>query len=150
MNGEEVKRLARLTWKQARRLVILVVGATIILTGVALLVLPGPGVVVIVIGMALLATEFVWAKRLLARSQDTASDATHRTLRFFGWRREISWLKRSNRTGAAQSAERAPDEDTAETGLEAEQADGLRSAPDHAGAGERCGRPSRVEPADPT
>lgn len=40
-------------------------GAALILAGVALLVLPGPGLLVIVAGLALLATEYAWARRRL-------------------------------------------------------------------------------------
>ena len=55
------------TLRQARRLVILVVGLTVHLIGLAMIVLPGPAVVVIPIGLPILATEFVWARRLLRR-----------------------------------------------------------------------------------
>lgn len=55
------------TLKQARRLLVIVIGFTVLLIGLALLVLPGPAFVVIPIGLAILATEFVWARRLLAR-----------------------------------------------------------------------------------
>jgi uncharacterized protein (TIGR02611 family) len=34
-----------------------------LLTGVALIVLPGPGLVVMLLGLGILATEFAWAKR---------------------------------------------------------------------------------------
>jgi len=61
-----------LTWNHARRLVILVIGATLLLVGVALLVLPGPAMVVIPLGLAVLGTEFVWARRLLRRVKDGA------------------------------------------------------------------------------
>ena len=60
------------TLRQARRLVVVVVGFTVLLIGVAMLVLPGPAVVVIPIGLTILATEFVWAARLLHRMKQTA------------------------------------------------------------------------------
>jgi uncharacterized protein (TIGR02611 family) len=41
-------------------------GPLVILAGVAMLVLPGPGLVVIVLGVALLALEYEWARGLLA------------------------------------------------------------------------------------
>jgi uncharacterized protein (TIGR02611 family) len=53
------------TLRQARRLIVAVIGFTVLLIGVALLVLPGPAVLVIPAGLAILATEFVWARRLL-------------------------------------------------------------------------------------
>ena len=61
-----------LTWNHARQLVILVIGITILVVGVALLVLPGPAMVVIPLGLAVLGTEFVWAKRLLRRVKNGA------------------------------------------------------------------------------
>ena len=45
----------------------IVVGFTLLLVGTALLVLPGPGLLVIGLGLALLAAEFVWAANLLDR-----------------------------------------------------------------------------------
>lgn len=55
------------TLQQAKRLVKVVVGFTLLLLGVIMLVTPGPGFVFIVFGLALLAAEFVWARRLLNR-----------------------------------------------------------------------------------
>lgn len=55
------------TVKQARRLIVAVVGGTVLLIGLALLVLPGPAFLVIPLGLGFLATEFVWARRLLRR-----------------------------------------------------------------------------------
>jgi uncharacterized protein (TIGR02611 family) len=60
---------------QARKIVIGVVGVTVLLIGIAMLVLPGPGWVVIFVGLAMLATEFVWAKRLLKKAKETAVNA---------------------------------------------------------------------------
>ena len=61
--------------KQARRLAVLVIGSTVLLGGVALLVLPGPAFIVIPIGLAILSTEFVWAARLLKRVKENAAYA---------------------------------------------------------------------------
>ena len=55
-----------LTLSQAKRAVRVVVGFTLLFTGVALIVLPGPAVLVIPVALAILAGEFVWAKKLLA------------------------------------------------------------------------------------
>ena len=43
-----------------RRVIVSVVGATILLIGIALLVLPGPAFLVIPVGLAILATEYAW------------------------------------------------------------------------------------------
>ncbi len=58
--------------RYARRIVIAVVGTTVVLIGLALLVLPGPALVVIPIGLAILATEFAWARRLLRIVRESA------------------------------------------------------------------------------
>jgi Kef-type K+ transport system membrane component KefB len=55
------------TLKQARRIVVAVVGFTVIAIGGAMIVLPGPGWLVIFLGLSILAVEFVWARRLLGR-----------------------------------------------------------------------------------
>ena len=52
-----------------KRMIVGVVGATVLIIGVLLLVLPGPAFVVIPLGLAILATEFVWAKRWLQKAK---------------------------------------------------------------------------------
>ena len=52
-----------------KKTVVGVIGFTVLLIGAALLVLPGPGFVVIIVGLAILASEFVWAERLLGRAK---------------------------------------------------------------------------------
>src|SRR2546428_14016711 len=53
--------------KRARRIAIAVIGGTVLLVGGAMIILPGPALIVIPIGLAILATEFVWARHLLER-----------------------------------------------------------------------------------
>lgn len=55
------------TLQQAKRVIVIVVGFTVLLLGIGLIVLPGPAILVIPLGLAILATEFVWARRLLVR-----------------------------------------------------------------------------------
>lgn len=52
-----------------KKLIVILVGGTLLLLGIALLVLPGPAFVVIPLGLAILATEFVWARRWLQRAR---------------------------------------------------------------------------------
>lgn len=68
-----VRGLGVATLKQARRLIVAVVGGTVLLIGLALIVLPGPAFLVIPLGLGILATEFVWARRLLRRVKREAS-----------------------------------------------------------------------------
>lgn len=58
--------------RYARRIVILVVGLTVVLIGIAMIVLPGPATVVIPVGLAILATEFAWARRWLRVAREQA------------------------------------------------------------------------------
>ena len=57
--------------RHARRTIIFVVGSTVLLFGIALIVLPGPAILVIPIGLLILATEFIWARRLLKKVKET-------------------------------------------------------------------------------
>ncbi len=52
-----------------RKLVIAIIGGTVLLIGVALIVLPGPAFIVIPIGLAILATEFAWARTMVNRAK---------------------------------------------------------------------------------
>ena len=63
----DTERLLRVTYRQAQNAVILIIGSSIFAIGVAMLVLPGPALVVIPLGLAVLAVEFVWAHRWLGR-----------------------------------------------------------------------------------
>lgn len=80
--ADELEQLVTLTVKSARRIVVLVTGATVLLVGLLMVVMPGPAILVIPAGLAILATEFIWARRLLARFQQEV-----RT--FSGWARRI-------------------------------------------------------------
>ena len=59
--------------KVARRVIVSVIGATILLIGITLLVLPGPALVVIPIGLAILATEYAWARHWLRKIRRLAT-----------------------------------------------------------------------------
>jgi len=61
-----------------RRVVVAIVGGVLLLVGIALLVLPGPGVVVILAGIAVLSLEFEWAERLVTRIRAVIASVTSR------------------------------------------------------------------------
>ena len=61
--------------KILRRIVIGLIGGTIVLFGIALVFLPGPGSVVIPIGLIVLATEFAWARWLVRRGRHAVQAA---------------------------------------------------------------------------
>jgi uncharacterized protein (TIGR02611 family) len=67
--------------RSGKRIAVTVVGFAVLLAGVAMLVLPGPGWAAIFLGLAILATEYVWAQRLLKMAKDKAGQARDAVLR---------------------------------------------------------------------
>ena len=67
MDGHDFEQIAFDYYKLARRVVKVVVGLTLLLFGIALVFLPGPAFVVIPVALAILAGEFVWARKLLRK-----------------------------------------------------------------------------------
>lgn len=61
--------------RHTKRVIISVVGFTVLFIGIAMIVLPGPAIIVIPLGLAILAGEFVWAKRLLDRVKSGVKSA---------------------------------------------------------------------------
>jgi tellurite resistance protein TerC len=58
------------TLQQTKRFLKVLIGFTLLALGVIMLVTPGPGWLTIVLGLGLLAAEFVWARRLLDRMKE--------------------------------------------------------------------------------
>jgi tellurite resistance protein TerC len=71
MDWGRIKAWASLKWIPAplRKPIVAVIGSTIFLIGVAMIVLPGPAIVVIPVGLGILATEFAWARRAIRRAR---------------------------------------------------------------------------------
>lgn len=69
-----IKRTVHLTYKAARRIVIAVVGATVIAIGIVMIVAPGPAIVVIPLGLAILGIEFAWARLWLRKLRKMISN----------------------------------------------------------------------------
>ena len=57
------------TMKKVKRIIVAVVGGTVLALGISLIVLPGPAFLVIPAGLAILAMEFAWAKRWLRKAR---------------------------------------------------------------------------------
>ena len=66
--------------KDIKKIFILLIGITILLIGLALLILPGPGILTIILGLVILASEFIWAKRLLMKLKKQANVLQKRTV----------------------------------------------------------------------
>lgn len=76
------KAIARFIGRNGKRIAVTIAGFAVILAGIALLVLPGPGWLLIFIGLGILSTEYVWAERLLKKAKEkvvAAKDAVLRT-----------------------------------------------------------------------
>ncbi len=67
--------VVRFILRNSKRIAVSVVGAVFLVAGLAMLVLPGPGLVVIAIGFAILGTEYAWAAAALERTRRTATQA---------------------------------------------------------------------------
>ncbi|PYU24081.1 MAG: hypothetical protein DMG32_14880 [Acidobacteria bacterium] len=65
------------TVQQIRRFFKILGGFTLLLVGVVMLITPGPGWLVIIGGLAMLAAEFVWARRLLDRLKSQGERLRH-------------------------------------------------------------------------
>ena len=63
----------------AKRLIVGVVGFTILAIGVVMIVLPGPAFIVLPIGVGILATEFAWARSLLRKVEGKTHEKTGTT-----------------------------------------------------------------------
>jgi len=61
---------------RVRKVLVTTAGTTVLIAGLAMLVLPGPGLVVVMAGLAILATEFAWAERRLHQARAHADAAT--------------------------------------------------------------------------
>ncbi|GGO82529.1 TIGR02611 family protein [Wenjunlia tyrosinilytica] len=81
-------RPLHVTWQVG----VFLVGVAIIVAGMAMLVLPGPGWVAIFLGLAVLGTEFVWAQRALRWSKEQATKAAHKALDPRTRRRNLAFL----------------------------------------------------------
>ncbi|HSQ68880.1 MAG TPA: PGPGW domain-containing protein [Steroidobacteraceae bacterium] len=94
----------QITYRWARRIAVSVVGGSVLLFGVALIVLPGPALVVIPVGLAIPGLEFAWARRWLRRVRERSGQMA-------AWiSNGANWLLRRSRgaRGRAQDRDAAP------------------------------------------
>ena len=61
------------TYKLAKRIVITVIGVTILGVGIVMIVTPGPALILIPVGLAILGLEFAWARLWLKRLRESIS-----------------------------------------------------------------------------
>lgn len=87
MDVHRFSQLFRFILRSGKRIAVLVIGVALVVGGVAMLVLPGPGLLLIIAGLAVLATEFVWAEVLLDRAKTQAAKAKDKATGTFRRRR---------------------------------------------------------------
>ena len=69
MNDQPTPFLNRSAIRKGKRIIVALVGGTVLALGLALVVLPGPAFIVIPAGLAILAMEFAWARRWLRKAR---------------------------------------------------------------------------------
>jgi hypothetical protein len=67
--------LMRFIWRSGKRAAVFVAGVALLSVGLVMFVTPGPGIVLVVAGLAVLATEFAWAEHLLDKAKTQAARA---------------------------------------------------------------------------
>ena len=70
----------RFIGRNGKRIGVSIAGFTLVIAGLVMLVLPGPGLLLIIAGLAILATEYVWAQRALNFAKQKAEQAKNKVL----------------------------------------------------------------------
>lgn len=104
MKDEIRQWLASERFKEVRKVVVGFVGTVVILAGIIMIFIPGPALLVIPSGFAILAIEFPWARRVYEKAK--------------GWLQKMGWLK-SEGHGGRKAKRRGPP-------LERRPAEGLK------------------------
>jgi uncharacterized protein (TIGR02611 family) len=69
------KEVLHFVARSSKRVAVSIVGGALVLLGIAMIVLPGPGILVVVVGFAILGTEYAWAAAALERTKKVAGAA---------------------------------------------------------------------------
>jgi uncharacterized protein (TIGR02611 family) len=67
--------------RNGKRMLVTAAGMVLLLVGLVMMVTPGPGILLILAGLAVLASEYVWAQRMLNYARQKAEQAKDRMLR---------------------------------------------------------------------
>jgi uncharacterized protein (TIGR02611 family) len=109
-----LRTLMRFIWRSSKRAAVFVVGVALVVVGLIMFVTPGPGIVLVVAGLAVLATEFAWAEHMLDKAKEQAARAGRSAQRVPGVARVTSAAgrlvpSRWRRTPAPASADATPE-----------------------------------------
>jgi hypothetical protein len=94
-----VSRFTVQTLPQALRAIKVVFGFTLLGVGIAMSVLPGPAIIVIPLALAVLASEFVWARKLLDKFNSTLKNRAYPYGWFSRFRTSLSFALRGRKSG---------------------------------------------------
>ncbi len=75
MDLQPLSAIARWIGRSGKRIAVTVVGFVVLIAGVIMMVTPGPGVIAIIAGLAILASEWAWAERALDRAKRSGKAA---------------------------------------------------------------------------
>ena len=73
----EMEKLALVSYRQACRGLVLLLGASVLVIGIAMITLPGPTLLVVSLGILVLAVEFAWAGRWLKRFRESIAEGSN-------------------------------------------------------------------------
>lgn len=73
--------MLRWVGRNSKRVAITIIGFILVLGGIVLLPLPGPGMLIIIAGLAVLGTEYMWARRALDLAKEKARQAADKVRR---------------------------------------------------------------------
>lgn len=76
----DLEDYVKVLYRHAKRVIILLVGSTVVVIGIAMIVTPAPAILVIPIGLSILAIEFAWARRWLLGFKKTMEDLQQKIL----------------------------------------------------------------------
>lgn len=74
------REVGRFLGRNSKRIAVTIAGFVLVIAGLAMLVLPGPGILIVIAGLAILATEYVWAQRALNFAKQKAEQAKNKVL----------------------------------------------------------------------
>jgi tellurite resistance protein TerC len=77
---DDIEEYVKPVYRQARRVIILIVGSTIVVLGIVMIVTPLPAILVVPLGLSILAIEFAWARRWLKRFHQTVEELRQKIL----------------------------------------------------------------------
>ena len=97
-----IRKLTDISYRLGRQIVIAVIGGTLLLGGIVMLVTPGPGIALMLAGLAILAIEFAWARIWLRKLKESVGPAG-RDAAQKSWQR---WRQRVFGTGSSKNQEK--------------------------------------------